>query len=125
MKKLISLIALAGTFTIAMAQAAAPATPSVKPMTTATAKATTAPAAEVPPATGQQNRMKTCNADEKAKTLKGDGRKAFMKSCLKGETVAVAGTTPQSRMKSCNVDASAKALKGNDRKAFMSTCLKG
>jgi hypothetical protein len=26
--------------------------------------------------------MKTCNADEKAKTLKGDERKAFMKECL-------------------------------------------
>jgi hypothetical protein len=30
----------------------------------------------------QQEKMKTCNADEKAKTLKGDARKAFMKECL-------------------------------------------
>jgi hypothetical protein len=26
--------------------------------------------------------MKTCNADPKAKELKGDARKAFMKECL-------------------------------------------
>jgi len=36
------------------------------------------------PMTTQQNKMKTCNADQKAKTLKGDERKAFMKSCLSG-----------------------------------------
>lgn len=35
------------------------------------------------PAT-QQNKMKTCNADAKAKELKGAERKAFMSSCLKG-----------------------------------------
>ncbi|WP_432206239.1 PsiF family protein [Escherichia coli] len=33
----------------------------------------------------QQTRMKTCNADEKAKTLKGDERKAFMSECLKNK----------------------------------------
>ena len=30
----------------------------------------------------QQNKMKTCNADPKAKATKGDERKAFMKECL-------------------------------------------
>ncbi len=30
----------------------------------------------------QQDKMKSCNADTKAKTLKGDERKAFMKTCL-------------------------------------------
>lgn len=35
------------------------------------------------PAT-QQNKMKTCNADAKAKALTGAERKAFMSSCLKG-----------------------------------------
>jgi hypothetical protein len=33
----------------------------------------------------QQNRMKTCNADAKAKSLKGDERKAFMSDCLKAK----------------------------------------
>ena len=32
--------------------------------------------------TAQQEKMKTCNADAKTKALKGDERKAFMKSCL-------------------------------------------
>ena len=40
------------------------------------------PAADKP---SQQNRMKTCNADAKAKSLKGDERKAFMSSCLKSK----------------------------------------
>ena len=33
----------------------------------------------------QQNRMKTCNADAKANSLKGDERKAFMSECLKAK----------------------------------------
>jgi hypothetical protein len=32
----------------------------------------------------QQDKMKTCNADAKTKNLKGDERKKFMSSCLKG-----------------------------------------
>lgn len=31
----------------------------------------------------QQGRMKACNADAKAKGVKGDERKAFMSECLK------------------------------------------
>ena len=76
-------------------------------------------------ATAQQNRMKDCNVEAKAKTLQGDPRKAFMSSCLKGETVGAAKTTPQERMKSCNKDAGTNSLKGDARKAFMSSCLKG
>ncbi len=30
----------------------------------------------------QQDKMKSCNADPKAKAAKGDARKAFMKECL-------------------------------------------
>lgn len=36
-----------------------------------------------PAASGQQSRMKACNADAKAKALKGDERRAFMSECLK------------------------------------------
>jgi hypothetical protein len=32
----------------------------------------------------QQEKMKTCNADATSKGLKGDDRKSFMKTCLKG-----------------------------------------
>ena len=40
---------------------------------------------EAKPAEGsQQNRMKTCNAEAAKKQLKGDERRAFMSSCLKG-----------------------------------------
>ncbi len=56
--------------------AAAAAKPEVKPEAPAAATA----AAPVK----QQDKMKSCNADAKAKALKGEERKAFMKSCLKG-----------------------------------------
>ena len=82
--------------------------------------------------TPQQERMKSCNADAKAKTLKGDERKAFMSSCLKGESAtaapaAAAPTKPmtqQEKMKACNADPKAKTLHGDERKTFMSSCLK-
>jgi len=48
------------------------------------AAAPAAPAAAEPAAPAkQQDKMKTCNADAKTQALKGDERKAFMKTCLK------------------------------------------
>lgn len=78
-------------------------------------------------ATPQQDKMKSCNVDAKAKALQGDARKAFMKECLsaKKEEPKSAKTTQQEKMKSCNVEAKTKALKGDERKKFMSDCLKG
>jgi hypothetical protein len=74
--------------------------------------------------TAQQEKMKTCNADPKAKTLKGDERKAFMKECLSAAPAAAAAPmTQQDKMKACNADPKAKALKGDERKAFMKDCL--
>jgi psiF repeat. len=89
--------------------------------------ATTAPAAKTH--TAQQQRMVDCNKQATGK--KGDERKAFMSSCLKGEGMAPAAAAPmakqtqQEKMKSCNADAKTKALKGAERKTFMSSCLKG
>lgn len=95
----------------------------------ATALALAAGQAAVGQATqnSQQEKMKTCNADAQAKGLKGDDRKAFMKSCLsdKGAAPAAKGNSQQEKMKSCNADANAKGLKGNDRKVFMKSCLSG
>ncbi|KTT00736.1 PsiF family protein [Pseudomonas fulva] len=70
--------------------------------------------------TTQQEKMKTCNADATAQSLKGDARKAFMSTCLKKQVPQ----TQQEKMKTCNADATAKVLKGDERKAFMSECLK-
>ncbi|MFG0686130.1 PsiF family protein [Pseudomonas sp. WSY_20] len=70
--------------------------------------------------TTQQEKMKTCNADATAQSLKGDARKAFMSTCLKKQVPQ----TQQEKMKACNADATAKVLKGDERKAFMSECLK-
>ncbi|SDJ43559.1 psiF repeat-containing protein [Pseudomonas delhiensis] len=76
--------------------------------------------------TAQQEKMKTCNADATAKTLKGDERKAFMSNCLKagGGDTGKKLTPQQEKMAQCNKDAAAKALKGDERKTFMSGCLK-
>lgn len=70
--------------------------------------------------TTQQEKMKTCNADATAQSLKGDARKAFMSTCLKKQVPQ----TQQEKMKTCNADATAKVLKGDERKTFMSECLK-
>jgi hypothetical protein len=103
MKKLLSLIALGAALSFnAMAQTTAPAA---------------APAEKAPSA--QQSKMKTCNADPKAKELKGDERKAFMKECLS----ASKQEKQQTKMKTCNADPKAKELKGDARKAFMKECL--
>lgn len=92
--------------------------------------------------TPQQEKMKTCNAEAKAKALAGAERKTFMKTCLSGSSTATteapghamaaapaaeptAKQTQQEKMKTCSTDAKEKKLKGADRKAFMSTCLKG
>ena len=105
MKKLLTLLALGMSLTVGVAHAAdAAAAPST-----------------------QQNKMKSCNADPKAKELKGDERKAFMKECLSAKPAAAepaaTGTTQQNKMKTCNADAKTKALKGDERKAFMKSCL--
>ena len=83
-----------------------------------TLTATTASAKEP---TAQQQKMTTCNADAKTKDLKGDDRKAFMKSCLSNKTAAPA--TQQEKMKTCNADAGTKQLKGDERKTYMKSCL--
>jgi hypothetical protein len=78
------------------------------------------------PANSQQEKMKTCNTEATSKSLKGDERKSFMKSCLSEHPAAPAKTnSQQEKMKSCNAEASSKGMKGADRKSFMSTCLKG
>ena len=77
--------------------------------------------------TPQQNRMAQCNQDAKAKALKGDERKAFMKQCLSNKPAVAAATdkpatAQSSKMKTCNDQA--KGKKGDERKAFMAECLK-
>jgi hypothetical protein len=81
-----------------------------------TAAATSAYAADAPAKepTKQQTKMATCNKD--ATGMKGDERKAFMKTCLSAKK-----ETQQDKMKMCNADAAGK--KGDERKAFMKECL--
>ena len=51
-------------------------------------------AQDKPSATPQQERMKSCNAQAGKEGLKGEERKAFMSSCLKGGAASVG---PRSR----------------------------
>jgi psiF repeat len=75
----------------------------------------------------QQTKMTTCNAEAKAKSLSGDDRKAFMKTCLSAAPPPAAPmmNSQQMKMKTCNADAKTQGLKGDARKQFMSNCLKG
>jgi hypothetical protein len=73
----------------------------------------------------QRERMSACA--DKAGERKGDERKKFMSSCLKGEDMAASSPKQagqKNKMKSCNKDAADKKLKGDERKKFMSECLK-
>lgn len=72
----------------------------------------------------QQERMKQCNVEAKAKSLAGSARKEFMKSCLSThETAGHALNSQQQKMKVCSADAKSKGLKGAERRKFMSVCL--
>lgn len=82
-----------------------------------------APQDAAPAKNSQQQRMTDCNKQATGKT--GDDRKAFMSSCLKGQSAAPTKMTQQEKMKACNADPQAKSLKGDARKQFMSTCLSG
>ena len=78
----------------------------------------------------QQARMSACN--KQAGDKKGDERKKFMSSCLKGGSGNTAAPpasakqkAQQDKMGDCNKQANLKNMKGEDRKNFMSSCLKG
>lgn len=83
------------------------------------------------PLTAQQARMKGCNAEAKSQSLKGDERRAFMSTCLKGGSTALTAhdtakaTTPsqaQLKRKACSAQAKEKGLKGSERKTFVRDC---
>jgi hypothetical protein len=74
----------------------------------------------------KESKMGQCHKDAKAKNLKGDERKTFMKECLSAKApasdTAKSSGSQQNKMKRCNEEAS--GLKGDERKQKMSACLK-
>jgi psiF repeat len=76
------------------------------------------PAADTKAATmtPQQQKMKTCN--DKAADMKGDDRKAFMKTCL-----SAAPPKPESKMAMCNKKTA--GMKADERAKAQSDCMKG
>lgn len=66
--------------------------------------------------TPQQEKMKTCN--DNAKDMKGDERKAFMKTCLSAKPAK-----PESKMAMCNKKTA--GLKADERAKAQSECMKG
>ncbi len=75
----LSLVVAAGATFARTSPASAPA-----------ASATVADATQ--PGTPQRNKMKTCNADAKAKDVHGPDRRAFMKQCLSGKAKPAAAS---------------------------------
>ena len=66
--------------------------------------------------TPQQDKMKTCNG--KATDMKGDERKAFMKTCLSAKPAK-----PESKMAMCNKKTA--GMKADERAKAQSECMKG
>ena len=58
----------------------------------AAASTTLAAAGSTQPGTPQRTKMKTCNADAKAKDVHGPDRRAFMKQCLSGKAKPAAAS---------------------------------
>jgi hypothetical protein len=84
------------------------------------------------PLTTQQLRMKNCNAEAKTQSLKGDERRAFMSTCLKGGSTELAArdtgkpaapSPAQIKRKACSAEAKEKGLKGAERKTFVRECV--
>jgi psiF repeat-containing protein len=72
--------------------------------------------------TPQQTRMGDCNKQAAGK--KGDERKAFMKTCLSGNSATAAPAAPmtqQDKMKKCSGEN--KGKKGDEYKSAMKSCL--
>jgi hypothetical protein len=69
--------------------------------------------------TPQQTKMKTCN--DKATDMKGDDRKAFMKTCLSAK--AEPPPKPESKMAMCNKKTA--GMKADERAKAQSECMKG
>ena len=63
----------------------------------------------------QHERMRRCNAEAKEQTLKGEERKAFMSTCLRGRhdagAAAAAGTAPAAVPAVAGVDGTGEAVK--------------
>ena len=86
MKSLIIALSFALAAGASFARAAhAPAATASDAATPATALAA---AGTTQPGTPQRSKMKTCNADAKAKDIHGPDRRAFMKQCLSGKAKA-------------------------------------
>ena len=66
--------------------------------------------------TPQQEKMKDCN--DKAKDMKGDERKGFMKTCLSAKPAK-----PESKMAMCNKKTA--GMKADERAKAQSECMKG
>ena len=83
MKPLIIALSLALAASASFARAThAPANAASAPAAPTTAVAA---ADSTQPGTPQRSKMKTCNADAKAKDIHGPDRRAFMKHCLSGK----------------------------------------
>ena len=84
MKSLIIALSIALAAGASFARSAhAPAAPASDATAVATVGGT---AGGTQPGTPQRSKMKTCNADAKAKDVHGPDRRAFMKQCLSGKS---------------------------------------
>jgi len=71
----------------------------------------------------QQEKMRSCSAEAKGKSLKGEERREFMSQCLsstpeeKQERLAL-----KEKTRACTAEARSKGLKGDERRSFIEQC---
>jgi hypothetical protein len=72
----------------------------------------------------QQEKMKSCSADAKAKSLKGTERRELMSQCLAASPEEKAQRLAQKeKTRACTDEAKSKALRGDERKQFVASCV--
>jgi hypothetical protein len=72
----------------------------------------------------EQEHIRSCAADAASKSIDGDARDSFMRTCLSRKIGAGNLNAAQQKMDSCKAEASERTLVGDARDAFITTCLK-
>lgn len=78
-------------------------------------------------AADKPSKLSECRSEAKAKGLKGQERKDFLKECMPRKKAAKSERSPkqiahQEKFKACNAEA--KGMKGAEHKAFIKECMK-
>jgi hypothetical protein len=72
----------------------------------------------------QQEHLRSCNAEATSKSIDGDARDSFMRTCLSRKIGEGNLNVAQRKMELCTAQATEQSLQGEARASFLNTCLK-